>query len=140
ILVVVGTLLAGLVWAGAAVQLVGVKLSMINVLGLPILLGIGIDIGIHLMRRLTEEGPGGVRRAMTTTGVAATLSTITTIFSFVSLAMAGNRGVQSLGILVVIGLATVFVVSAALLPLAWAAGWRVTGRAPGDERIRVEAE
>lgn len=137
---VIGTLLAGLVWAGAAIELMGVKLSMINVVGLPILLGLGIDIGIHLFHRLTEEGPGGLRRALTTTGVAASLSTLTTVLSFVSLTLAGNRGVQSLGILVVIGLSTIFVVSALLLPLAWATGWRVSGLAPGDERIRVRVE
>lgn len=133
-----GTLLAGMIWAGAAVETFGVKLSMINVVGVPILLGIGVDVVIHLLHRLKEEGPGGVRRAMTTTGVAASVSTLTTIASFLSLTLAGNRGVQSLGVLVVIGLLAGFVVSAVLLPLVWAAGWRVTGRAPGDpRRIRI---
>jgi predicted RND superfamily exporter protein len=127
----VGTLLAGLVWAGSALQVAGVRLTMFNVVGIPILLGIGVDVVIHLLHRLAEEGPGGVRRALATTGVAATISTVTTVLSFSSLTLAGNRGVRSMGLLVVIGLCTVFVASAVLLPTAWAAGWRVTGRAPG---------
>ena len=106
------TLLAGMVWAGAAIQTVGVKFSMLNVVGIPILLGIGVDVVIHLLHRLREEGPGGVRRALGTTGVAALVSTLTTILSFVSLLLAGNRGVRSLGMVVVIGLAAVFVASA----------------------------
>ncbi len=128
-----GTLLAGMVWAAWAVQAVGVKLSIINVVGVPILVGIGVDVVIHLLHRLRDEGPGGVRRALRTTGVAASISTLTTIASFASLTVAGNRGVRSMGLLVVFGLIAVFLASAILLPLAWAAGWRVTGQAPADQ-------
>ena len=130
----IGTLLAGLIWAGSALQLFGVRLTMVNIVGIPILLGIGVDVVIHLLHRLAEEGPGGVRRALGTTGIAAAISALTTILSFCSLILAGNRGVRSLGMLVVIGLIAVFIASAVVLPTAWAAGWRVTGRAPSDQR------
>jgi predicted RND superfamily exporter protein len=128
----VSTLAAGLVWAGVAVEGLGIRLSIVNIVGLPILLGIGVDVVIHLLHRLGEEGPGGVRRALSTTGVAALVSTLTTIASFVALTFAGNRGIQSLGLLVVIGLSSVFLVTALLLPLAWAAGWKISGQAPAD--------
>lgn len=126
-----GALVAGMVWAGAAIQMGGIKLSMVNVVGVPILLGIGVDVIIHLIHRIAEEGPGGVRRALRTTGVAALVSALTTVLSFASLALATNRGVQSLGLLVAIGLTSIFVSAALVLPTAWAAGWRLTGRAPG---------
>ncbi|MBX2799293.1 MAG: MMPL family transporter [Myxococcales bacterium] len=126
----VGTVLAGMVWAGLALEAASVRLTMINIVGIPILLGIGVDVVIHLLHRLAEEGPGGVRRALGTTGVAAAISAVTTILSFLSLTLAGNRGVRSLGMLVVIGLIAVVVASVVLLPTAWAAGWRLTGRAP----------
>lgn len=127
------TLLAGLVWAAFLTSLVGVQLSIMNVVGVPILVGIGVDVVIHLLHRLRDEGPGGVRRALRTTGVAASISTLTTIASFLSLTAAGNRGVQSLGLLVVFGLTAVFAATCVILPLMWAAGWRVTGQAPGDD-------
>lgn len=130
-----GTLIAGMVWAAWAIEAVGVKLSMMNVVGVPILVGIGVDVVIHLLHRLRDEGPGGVRRALRTTGVAASISTATTIASFASLTVAGNRGVQSMGLLVVFGLLAVFTATCVLLPLAWAAGFRVTGRAPSLSRI-----
>lgn len=126
-----GTLAAGLVWAAFAVDAVGVKLSIMNIVGVPILVGIGVDVVIHLLHRLRDEGPGGVRRALRTTGVAVAISTLTTIASFASLTVAGNRGVRSMGLLVVFGLTAVTLAGSLLLPLAWAAGWRVTGRAPG---------
>ncbi len=126
------TLVAGMIWAAGALWVGGIKLSLINLTGIPILMGIGVDVIIHLLHRLREEGPGGVRRSLRTTGVAAGLSTLTTICSFFSLTLAGNRGVRSLGVLVVVGLVVVFIVSASMLPLSWSAGWRVTGRAPAD--------
>jgi len=127
-----GTLLAGMTWAGAAVYGFEVKLSILNIVGLPILLGIGVDIVIHLLHRLEEEGPGGVRRALRTTGVAASISAVTTILSFSSLTLAGNRGVRSMGLLVVIGLVAVSIACGVVLTTAWSAAWKVTGRAPAD--------
>ena len=127
-----GVLIAGMVWAGVALQQLGVSLTLMNVVGVPILLGIGVDVVIHLLHRLADEGPGGVRRALLTTGVAASVSTLTTVASFASLTLAGSRGVRGMGVLVVVGLVVVFVATAVLLPTAWAAGWKVSGRAPGD--------
>ncbi|MFK7927415.1 MAG: RND family transporter [Myxococcota bacterium] len=126
-----GTLMAGIVWAGVMLYVVGLELTVVNVMGVPILLGIGVDVVIHLLHRLEEEGPGGVRRAWRTTGVAALISTSTTVASFAALTLASSRGIQSLGLLVVVGLTTITLVGALLLPLTWAAGWRVTGKAPG---------
>ena len=80
--------------------------------------------------------PGGIIRALRTTGIAAVVSTLTTVTSFASLMLAGNRGIRSLGLLVAVGLTMIFVAAALLLPLATSAGWRVQGRAPGDTRVR----
>jgi hypothetical protein len=123
--VAVGTLLAGMVWAAAVLHLLGVKLSIVNVVGVPILLGIGVDVIIHLLHRLREEGRGGVRRAWATTGVASVVSTATTVASFSALMLADARSVASLGLLVAVGLTVVTVVGALLLPLAWTTGWRL---------------
>jgi hypothetical protein len=130
---VVGALVTGMIWAGSALCLTGVKMTMVNLAGIPILLGIGVDVVIHLAHRLREEGPGGIRRALMTTGVAAGISTVTTICSFASLSFAGNRGVRSLGMVVVIGLTVVALVSALTLPLMWSAGWKISGKAPSEQ-------
>jgi predicted RND superfamily exporter protein len=132
VLTAVGTLVAGMIWSGAALVLLDVRLTVMNIVGVPILLGIGVDVVVHLLHRLADEGPGGVRRALSTTGVAATLSTLTTVFSFGSLALAGSRGVRSMGLLVAVGLCTIFLATTILLPTAWAAGFKLTGRAPRD--------
>lgn len=127
------TLLGGLVWGMGAVRVAGIQLSMVNIAGLPILLGIGVDVVIHLLHRLEEEGPGGIRRALRTTGVAAAVSTLTTVGSFAALSLAGNRGVRGMGLLVTIGLLVVTAVAMSALPLVWSAGWKLAGKAPADQ-------
>jgi uncharacterized protein len=136
----VGTLLAGLVWAGVMLATFRIPLTIVNLVGVPILLGIGVDVVIHLHHRLREEGPGGVRRAWRTTGVSALVSTTTTVASFGALTLADARGISALGLLVVIGLTTIAAVGSLLLPLAWAAGWRISGRAPGDDRESADQD
>jgi predicted RND superfamily exporter protein len=93
-----------------------------------------VDVIIHLIHRLAEEGPGGVRRALRTTGVAALVSALTTMLSFSSLWLASNRGVRSLGSLVFIGLGVIVMATAVVLPLAWAAGWRIKKQSPAQDR------
>ena len=97
----------GMTWGAGALVLARVNLTVLNLVGIPILLGIGVDVVIHLLHRLAEEGPGQVMKALSTTGWASGLSAATTILSFLSLTFAANRGVESLGMLVVVGLSGV---------------------------------
>jgi len=123
-LAAIGGLAAGMSLAGAGMVLTGTKLSMANFVGIPILMGIGIDVVIHLLHRIREEGPGGVWRALRTTGWAAIMSAATTLISFASLALADSRGVQGLGKLIVLGLSMVVVAAFVLVPLGWMTAWR----------------
>jgi uncharacterized protein len=124
-------LVAGLCWAGAGLALFRVKLSMVNFVGIPILMGIGIDVVIHLLHRMSEEGPGKVLRALSTTGTAAALSAATTILSFASLSAASNHGVRSLGLMIVLGLSLVTLAAFTAVPLGWMTTWRVRKQLPG---------
>ena len=123
-------LIAGLCWAGAGIALFRVKLSMINFVGIPILMGIGIDVVIHLLHRMSEEGPGRILRDLGTTGMAAALSAATTILSFASLSAAGNQGIRSMGLLIVLGLSLVTLAAFTAVPLGWMTTWRMRKQVP----------
>jgi predicted RND superfamily exporter protein len=125
-------LLAGMAWVGGALAAFSIKLSIVNMVGIPILLGLGIAAIIHLLHRLAEEGPGRIWKALSTTGWAAALCTTTTVVSFASLSFAGSQGVRSLGLLVVVGLTAVTLAAFVLLPLGWAAVWKVRGQLPDE--------
>jgi predicted RND superfamily exporter protein len=129
-LLAVGALLAGLGWAAAMLALLRIPISLANVVGIPILFGIGIDVIIHLLHRMAEEGPGRLLRALATTGWASGLSSATTVLSFAALTLASSEGVRGLGHLVVVGLTSVTICALVMLPLAWATVWKLGGVIP----------
>ena len=121
---------AGLCWAGAGMVALDLKVSLVNFAGIPILMGIGIDVVIHLLHRLEEEGPGRVRYTLMTTGWASFLSTTTTILSFAALHIASNQGVRSLGTMIVMGLTLVTLAAVATMTLGWMTTWKMRGELP----------
>jgi len=139
-LLATGVLLAGMGWAAAMLAVLQIPISMASVVGIPILLGIGIDVVIHLLHRMAEEGPGRLLKALATTGWASGLSAATTILSFASLTLASSQGVQSLGQLVVVGLTAVTLCALLMLPLAWATVWKLGGLIPDADSAEQQAQ
>jgi predicted RND superfamily exporter protein len=84
------------------------------VIVLPLLLGIGVDTAIHLVHRFREDEGGPLLG--TSTARAAFYSALTTLASFGTLALSPHRGMASLGLLLLIGLACTLVGSLVVLP------------------------
>ena len=113
-------LLLAALWTVGIMAVVGLPFNFANVVVLPLLLGMGVDSGIHLVRR-ARTSPGVAHMlAATTTGRAVFLSSFTTLASFGSLASAGHRGIASLGVVLVIGMTCSLMASLGVLP-AWLA-------------------
>ncbi|HAY45184.1 MAG TPA: hypothetical protein DCY55_02750 [Gammaproteobacteria bacterium] len=93
-----------------------IKLNIFNMVVLPTVLGIGIDNAIHIYHRYDEEGRNGILKAIRTTGMAAVLSTMTTMFGFAGMLSAGNNGLVSLGLVACIGLLCCLVASLTFFP------------------------
>ncbi len=129
---------SGLAWWGALLALADVPLSMVNAVGIPIVLGIGIDVMIHLIHRLRQEGPGSILKTLATTGWASALATSTTIVAFAALTFASSNGVRSLGLLVLLGESAVTVAGFVVIPLAFATAWRFQGRQPAKLAAQEE--
>jgi hypothetical protein len=125
--------LAGL-WTLGALGALGLPFNFVNVVALPLLLGIGIDSGIHLVQRARDPRPMETGLAATTTGRAVFFSAATTLTSFGSLAMASHRGVASMGLLLIIGMSFTLVANLVVLP-AWLA-WRAAAAA-GKSDVEV---
>ncbi len=126
----IAILVAGVAWWGALLVAADIKISIVNFVGIPIVLGIGIDVMIHLIHRMKQEGPGRIQKALATTGWAAALGTFTTIVAFAALSLASSQGIRSLGMLVLLGESAVTIAGFVLVPLGFATGWRLQGRHP----------
>ena len=114
LLVMFPLLLAGALTVAAMVVL-GIPFNFANVLALPLLLGIGVDNGIHMVRRArAAAGPGGVLATSTTRAVLT--SALTTICGFGSLAFSPHPGMASMGAVLTIGLAATLACTLVVLP------------------------
>jgi len=128
----IGVLIAGVAWWGASLALADIKISMVNFVGIPIVLGIGIDVMIHLIHRISEEGPGGIIKSLSTTGWASALGTSTTVVAFAALSLGSSQGIRSLGLLVLLGEVAVTIAGFILVPLGFATKWALEGNHPPE--------
>jgi hopanoid biosynthesis associated RND transporter like protein HpnN len=114
-------LIMGVVWMVGTMSLLGLKLTLVNVMGIPLILGIGIDDGVHILHRYRVEGAGNIRTTFSSTGKAIMLTSLTTMIAFGSLVLATYRGMASLGIALLIGVGMCFLTTVLALPafLGW---------------------
>ena len=112
-LVLAPLLLAGLYTVGVMVA-GDLAFNFANVIVLPLLLGIGVDSGIHLVARARRPVARGL--VDTVTARAVLWSAVTTLVSFATLSLSGHRGIASLGLLLVIGMAATLVTMLSVLP------------------------
>jgi predicted RND superfamily exporter protein len=94
--------------------LAGIKINYMNIFAVPLVLGIGIDDGVHIIHRYRREGTFGV--TLSRTGRAVFLTSLTTGIGFGSMIFARMQGFASMGIALAIGVAACFLTSVFFLP------------------------
>jgi uncharacterized protein len=109
-----------LTWTAGMAAGLGVHLNMANFFVVPMLLGISIDNGIHMIHRWRQDPDEAV--AAGTTGSAVFLVAVSNLIGFVSLCWSSHRGLASLGYLFTIGSIMCMMTSVVFLPvlLGWA--------------------
>ena len=116
VMYVAGPLLLAAVWTAGLTGWVDAPFNFANVIALPLLLGVGVDNGIHMV----HQARGGRKRhrdPMTvSTSRAVLFATMTTMASFGNLAFATHLGMASMGRLLTLGMSCVLVATLVLLP------------------------
>lgn len=96
--------------------------NLLNLMALPLLLGMGVDFSIHIQLAL-QRHHGDLALVRGSIGRALLLAGSTTVAGFASLAFSSNAGMASLGKVCGMGILCAMLVSVFLLPLWWQA-WR----------------
>jgi len=97
--------------------LIGLPFNFANVIALPLLLGVSVDTGIHLVHRAREHQAEGLHRVLTSsTTRAIVFSSVTTLASFGNLALSAHVGSASMGYLLVMGLIINILIMLLVLP------------------------
>jgi predicted RND superfamily exporter protein len=106
----------GMLWMLGVMHLFGMKINIVNIIGLPLIVGIGIDDGVHIMHRWKHEGNGRIRTVFSSTGKAIFLTSLTTMFAFGSLVFSIFRGWASFGATLFLGVGACFLTTTLILP------------------------
>ena len=114
-LVLVPLLTAALV-TGAISVLAGLPLNFANVIALPLLLGIGVDSGIHIIHRYRTDLPNGKSILATSSARAVIVSSLTTMGGVGNLALSPHAGTASMGMLLTLGIGVTLACMLLVLP------------------------
>lgn len=114
-LIVMTSLVLATLLTGAAAVVWDIPFNISNIITLPLLLGIGVDAGIHMVHRRQQAGPGkGLLD--TATGRAILYSALTTMAGFGNLTLASHRAIAGMGALLMVGMTSVLICTLIVLP------------------------
>ena len=112
-------LAAGAVAMLGLMYILGEKYNYMNLIAVPIILGIGIDDGIHALHRFRNEvgmGSEKINRAFSHVGRAILLTSLTTMIGFGSIAFYTMEGMASFGRALFMGVGACFIATIFVLP------------------------
>ena len=116
----------GSLWMVGLMGWFDIPFNPANIMTLPLVIGIGVTNGIHVLNRYEEEhSPGILARS---TGKAVLVSGLTTVAGFGSLILAQHQGISSLGYVMSVGVWNCMIAGLIFLPavltLLVRFGWR----------------
>jgi predicted RND superfamily exporter protein len=105
----------GVFWMVGIMKISGMMLTVMNVMAFPLIIGIGIDDGVHIVHRWRNEGKGKIGTVFSSTGKAILLTSLTTMLAFGSLVFSIWRGFGHLGGALFIGVGACFLTTVIIL-------------------------
>ena len=115
LLIMIPILMAAMLTAATSVVF-SIPLNFANIIALPLLLGIGVDSGIHILHRYRNAPPKDGIILATSSARAVVVSSLTTIVSIGNLSFSSHLGTASMGILLTIGISMTLLCTLIILP------------------------
>ncbi len=114
-------LVMGSIWMLGAMKPLGQAFNHANMVVLPLLLGLGVDAGVHLMVRYRQsaadhDGVADIDEMLLSTGGAVLIASLTTIFGFAVMMIAKYRGMVSLGVIMSWGMSATLLLTLIIIP------------------------
>ncbi|MFH1130154.1 MAG: MMPL family transporter [Pseudomonadota bacterium] len=106
----------GVTWMWGSMSLLNIHYNFANIIAFPLIVGIGVASGVHILHRYRQEKETNVASVVRHTGLAVFLSAATTMVGFGSLMFAQHQGAASLGTLLVIGVGACLISATLFLP------------------------
>lgn len=130
----------GVIETFGALGWLNIPLNPANMIALPLILGIGVDYGVHIVHEFREHN--GPYRISQGTAVAVLVDALTTIVGYGALMVASHQGLQSLGRVLTLAVTCCLFTSLVLLPalLTLVSRRRIAAEAAAMESLRPSGE
>ena len=114
----ISVVMFGLVWMVGLGGWLGADLTIISMVSAAMIMGLGIDFGIHVTKKYfsTARGLDGLSRTMVELSRGLVGASFTTAVGFLALLFANLAGMHSLGIFLFSGIISAYIGSTVLLP------------------------
>jgi hypothetical protein len=112
-------LIVGVIWMLGGMVLLSLSMNFFNIFVTAMIIGVGVDYGVHMMHRYREEKGAGRERleaGLTETGKAVVLAALANVVGFGSLALSSYPGIQSIGYVAIMGSSSSALVALTVLP------------------------
>jgi uncharacterized protein len=115
LLVMTPLILAGL-FTMASTVLTNTAINYANIIALPLLLGLGVDNGIHMVEKLHHSLSEEQNIYQSSTARAMFYGALTTASGFAGLAFSPHQGIASMGLIITMGIFWIMVCTFIILP------------------------
>jgi predicted RND superfamily exporter protein len=109
-------LMVGLAVLSGLMALMRIDYNFLNIMILPMIVGIGLDDGVHFTNTYRQSNAADRPLAIYRTGRAVVLTSLTTLVGFGSIALSHYPGLQSMGYVSVLGIGACLAASLIVLP------------------------
>jgi predicted RND superfamily exporter protein len=109
----------GMVWMLGIMALMGLAMNFMNIFVTTMIIGIGVDYGVHAIHRYRENQrrPGGdLEEDLVQTGSAIAIAALSTMVGFGSLSLSHYPGLRSMGLVAILGALTTCLIALTVLP------------------------
>jgi hypothetical protein len=112
-------LFVGVIWMLGGMVALGLSMNFFNVFVTAMIIGVGVDYGVHMIHRYREEKGASRERleaGLTETGKAVVLAALANVVGFGSLVWSSYPGIQSIGYVAIMGSSSSALVALTVLP------------------------
>ena len=112
-------LVVGILWMLGGMSALGESMNFMNIFVTTMIIGIGVDYGIHLLHRYQETAGQSLQDledGLVETGKAVVLAALSTTVGFGSLSLSHYPGLQSMGKVAILGALSTALVAITILP------------------------
>jgi hypothetical protein len=104
-------------WTLGIMGFLGIHLNFMNLVVFTMVLGIGVDYGVHVLHRGLQSSPGKLEQELQRVNKGIVLAGLTTLASFGSLVFSAYPGLQSMGAVALMGVGFSLFFALTLVPV-----------------------